>query len=234
MVLELVIDAVSNRIAQTAKVVDEVRFGANPYRHQALATDEDDDFEEAENRPIPALCCPPQDLTFDIPESVQIGDMICIQGPHGPLPIKVLEGMVPGERCMYRLGGPDEFIVDVPEGGLPGDNVSFPGRNGEELQAVIPLGCKPGDSFRVGASVIMVQVPMGARAGRAVSIKMPYDKQPKIVRVPEGCTPGMYFCVPLVPPNLDGKPQESLQEQKIERNSCKARKQNKKKPCYRK
>merc|ERR1719401_88151 len=89
-------------------------------------------------------------------------------------------------------------MVDVPEMGMPGDTVLFLGRNGEELHAVIPPGCKPGDKFKVVPPVVMVQVPKGARGGRNVSIKLPNDKERQIVRVPEGCAPGTYFCVPLV------------------------------------
>lgn len=187
------------------------------HRHEQLETDDyfsdsegDSDLED--QRPMqgaPVRCIPqaktalPQDITFRVPDSLEDSeggvDVVCIQGPHGPLRVPLPDGAKPGEECKIRLGPPAEYHITVPEGGKPGDSVKFPGATGEELTATVPKGKRPGDKFEVSLPVLLVQVPPGVKPGMEVMYEAP-DRQNRCARVPRGCLEGHYFPVLILPP----------------------------------
>jgi hypothetical protein len=189
------------------------------HRHQRLETDDysDSDYESdledqlpIEGSPVRVRRLPlakavlPQDITFTVPEASdsQGGqDIVCIQGPHGPIRIPLPDGAKPGEQCTYRLGPPALGYTKVPEGAQPGDTVKFEGEDGEPLNAVVPDGKKPGDEFEVSLPVLLIQVPMGATAGMEVMYEAVEGHTiGGRATVPPGASPGSYFQVLVVAP----------------------------------
>merc|ERR1719253_373483 len=126
-------------------------------------------------------------------------DIVCIQGPHGPLRIPLPDGAKPGEECTFRFGPPAQYHVVVPDGARSGDSVPFKGDDGAELTAIVPTGKRPGDKFEVALPVLLIQVPAGAKPGTEVMYEAP-DRQKLCARIPEGMKPGLYFQVLVTPP----------------------------------
>lgn len=189
--------------------------------HQRLETDDyfsdsDCDSEYEEQRPmqgspvrtvLQAKTALPQDITFTCPrlEEMQLVDgvqIVCIQGPHGPVRVALPEGAKTGEQSSVRLGPPAQYHVTVPEKFKEGEMVTFEGGNGEPLSASVPPGKKPGDSFEVSLPVLLVQVPAGAKPGMEVMYEAP-DRQARFVRIPKGLAAGHYFPVLIAPPGRD-------------------------------
>lgn len=191
--------------------------GRNNQQHQRLETDDyfsdsdcDSDYED--QRPmqgspvrqvLQANTALPQDITFVVPnsddiETVQGVEIVCIQGPHGPIRVPLPLGAKCGEQCSVRLGPPAQYHVTVPEGFKEGESVNFEGSTGEPLTAAVPPGKKPGDVFEVSLPVLLVQVPVGAKAGVEVMYEAP-DRQARFARVPKGVAPGHYFPVLIAP-----------------------------------
>mmetsp|Transcript_55041 Transcript_55041/g.101878 ORF Transcript_55041/g.101878 Transcript_55041/m.101878 type:complete len:225 (-) Transcript_55041:281-955(-) len=117
--------------------------------------------------------CLPQVLEFTIPEDHVAGQRVQVDGPHGPMWVKVPSDKGPGEPCSFRLGPSEVLKIRVPEGALPGDKVEFDGPRGVAQLAVVPEGALPGDIFEVTPSALMVQVPIGARPGDMVRFRKP-------------------------------------------------------------
>lgn len=200
MVLERVKEAVGNKLQQTAKVLDEVVAQRFPYRHQLLERDDmEESDEECEQNPrqqrpqiMQAATVPPQDLVFTVPEDKDVGDPVCVQGPHGPLLIPLPEGAKAGEECRYRLGPECHYDVEVPKDAKEGDAVAFKGMAGEQLHALVPKGVNAGEKFKVSPPVVMVHVPRGARPGQMLSYTSPLGII-MCTPVPPGVAPGHYF-----------------------------------------
>lgn len=192
---ENVTERLLDRIGSTAKVVDEIVAHRFPYRHRQIEREplESDDDSSEDNLPW-AKTTFPQDIKFTVPEDVQAGAIVCIQGPHGPIRVQLPEDAEPGKDFSWRLGPPDQISVDVPEDVEPGTFVQFMGENGEALCAPVPKGLKPGDKFSVGPPVIMVQVPKDAVAGSEVVFMSPFGERLG-AKVPEGLSQGQYFPV---------------------------------------
>jgi len=190
-------------------------------QHHRLETDDyfsdsDADSDYEDQRPmqgspvrqvLQAKTALPQDITFVVPNSDEIEtlqgvEIVCIQGPHGPIRVPLPLGAKCGEQCSVRLGPPAQYHVTVPEGFKEGESVKFEGTNGEQLTAAVPPGRKPGDIFEVSLPVLLVQVPAGAKAGMEVMYEAP-DRQARFARVPKGIAPGHYFPVLIAPPGHD-------------------------------
>jgi len=136
----------------------------------------------------------PQDLTFHAPKGCVPGQLLCVQGPHGPLHVQAPPGVKAGRRCTVRLAPPWHHEVFVPAGAVPGQRVTFLGENDAQLEAIVPPGKKPGQVFLVAPPAVMVPVPVGAVAGDLLSFMTP-DGQALLSPVPDNFGPGQYFAV---------------------------------------
>lgn len=115
----------------------------------------------------------PLDLTFVVPEGMTPGAKMCVEGPHGPLIVQVPADAIPGAPIRVRLGPATSYEVTVPEGYAPGDKVVLQLPDGSHIQAIVPEGKEPGDAFEISPSVLMVQVPEGAREGDVCAFAIP-------------------------------------------------------------
>lgn len=136
----------------------------------------------------------PQELSYTLPSGHKPGDTVTIQGPLGPLQVRVPEGKTPGDLCTHVLGpGPDQVsVVDVPEGVTAGEVVEFTDGQGRRVLAQVPAGKLPGDTFEAAPPVMMVEVPEGGRANDRLSFQ---DQEGKLCTalVPKGVPPGHFF-----------------------------------------
>merc|ERR1711908_9870 len=66
-----------------------------------------------------ARSCLPQELSFEVPETVEPhpehGSVIRVDGPLGPVLVPVPKNVPPGKRCSVYLGPRDAYWVNVPE-----------------------------------------------------------------------------------------------------------------------
>jgi hypothetical protein len=136
----------------------------------------------------------PQDLSFKAPKGCVPGQVLCVQGPHGPLHVQAPPGVKAGQTCTVRLAAPFHHEVFVPAGARPGQKVTFTGENDEELEAIVPPGKRPGETFRVSPPVVMVPVPPGAVTGNLIAFTTPKGDA-LIAPVPENVGFGQYFAV---------------------------------------
>merc|ERR1719171_2514635 len=143
-------------------------------------------------RVLPVQATLPQDLHFTVPAGCKPGQILCVQGPHGPLHVQAPPGCKPGQRQTVRLAAPWQHEVFVPAGAKPGDKVSFLGANDEELTAVVPPGKRPGQVFHVSPPVVMLPVPTGVVPGDHLSFVAPNGNQ-LVAPVPKDVGPGQYF-----------------------------------------
>lgn len=136
----------------------------------------------------------PQDIHFIVPSGCAPGQLLAVQGPHGPLHVQVPQGVKTGHRCTVRLAPPFQHEVLVPAGAVPGQKVTFLGENDEELEAIVPHGVKAGQVFHVSPPVVMVPVPTGAMKGDMLCFTTP-KRQAVMAPVPDDLSPGQYFPV---------------------------------------
>jgi len=126
--------------------------------------------------------------------------LVCVQGPHGSLPVAVPTSAAPGMLVRVRIGPVKAFRVTLPAGLEEGQAMALELPGGERMQVVVPPGKKAGDEFDVSPPVIMVQVPNGAEAGTQVEYDHPEGRK-CLVSVPKGEHCGHYFEVPLSQPD---------------------------------
>lgn len=136
----------------------------------------------------------PQDIHFVVPSGCVPGQLLAVQGPHGPLHVQAPQGVKAGQRCTVRLAPPFQHEVLVPAGAVAGQKVTFLGENDEELEAIVPPGLKAGQVFHVSPPVVMVPVPTGIMKGDMLCFTTPKG-QALMAPVPDGLTPGQYFPV---------------------------------------
>mmetsp|Transcript_55516 Transcript_55516/g.154699 ORF Transcript_55516/g.154699 Transcript_55516/m.154699 type:complete len:191 (+) Transcript_55516:102-674(+) len=176
-----------------------------PVKEDINEDDIDEDIEENKvectrdahgRRIFHAKSAPPQELNFTIPLNHNVGEPVCVTGPHGPLMVPVPDGARPGRPCSVKLGPSAMYKVTVPEDHWPGDEVKFKGNAGEQLQAVVPKGYEPGDTFEVTPLALMVQVPEGAAVGDLLVFTSPEGVTLSSI-VPDGMGAGQYFAAAL-------------------------------------
>merc|ERR1719174_1118280 len=143
-------------------------------------------------RVLPVQATFPQDLHFTVPHGCRPGQILCVQGPHGPMHVQAPPDCKPGQRRAVRLAAPFQHEVFVPAGAKPGDRVSFLGPKDDDLVAVVPPGKKPGQVFHVSPPVVMLPVPLGVAPGDHLSFMAPNGKQ-LVAPVPRDVGPGQYF-----------------------------------------
>jgi len=143
----------------------------------------------------PTIAVPPQELTFELQEDCKAGEVVQIQGPTGPIPVKVAEACRKGEKRTMFLGPSQLVKVDLPEDHV-GDTVRVT-HDGESFWVPVPEGVAPGGSFEVSPPTIMVQVPIGAKEGEGVVFFHPSQDQEKehTAVVPRGFEQGSFFAV---------------------------------------
>merc|ERR1712232_1472357 len=138
----------------------------------------------------------PIELAYVVPASAKPGQDVCVQGPHGPLMVKLPEGSKPGEPVKVRVGPAVLFQATVPSGKSPGDEMVLALPDGTQIQITIPEGKAEGDVFQFTPPVLMVQVPEGAREGTEVRFRTPTGHEQTAI-VPAGVPEKQYFEVPL-------------------------------------
>lgn len=141
---------------------------------------------------------PPQDVFFKVPKGVAPGQILPVQGPHGPMPVKVPPGVKPGMKLAVRLAANSVQEVFVPAGAKPGQKVTFLDADNQEVVAVVPPGKKPGQVFHVSPPVVMLPVPFGAVQGDLLTFTAPAADgsfEPRVVPLPANFSPGQYFAV---------------------------------------
>jgi len=143
----------------------------------------------------PTIAVPPQELTFELQQDCKAGEVVEIQGPTGPIPVKVDEACRKGERRTMYLGPSERVRVELPEDHV-GDSVRVT-HEGDSFLVPVPEGVSPGGTFECSPPTIMVQVPIGAKAGEGVVFFHPSQDQEKehTAVVPEGFEPGSFFAV---------------------------------------
>jgi len=139
----------------------------------------------------------PVDLHFDVPEDFRPRqEFAVVDGPHGPVSMRVPEGSRPGEPVTVRLGPNPTYRVTLPARAKEGDTLTVEPPEGETIHFHVPPGKKAGDCFKVEPRVLMVRVPEGASRGDWVAFAAP-DGAERMACVPRGVPPGQYFDVPL-------------------------------------
>uniref|UniRef100_A0A7S1AIW2 Uncharacterized protein n=1 Tax=Noctiluca scintillans TaxID=2966 RepID=A0A7S1AIW2_NOCSC len=169
-----------------------VKDAAEPKDHQEAALAND---EPVARRIFPAKSAVPQDLVFVVPRDFVPGELITVEGPHGPCCVPLPLDIQPGQWCSVRLGPNPTHTLVVPEGARRGQSVYFMGPDGQ-VEVTIPPGKKPGDTFDVIPPAMMVQVPDGAVPGDQLSFMTSQGEQLLTV-VPENHHPGQYFAAAL-------------------------------------
>jgi len=182
------------QVQQSAALQEQIRLQARAAMTCLEQEQEQIPRYDGELRIFEAKICPPQDLSFVVPEGCRHGQIVVVSGPHCPIGVAVPQGAEPGAQVSVRLGPNADHVVAVPKDARPGDEVKFEGTNGEDLIAYVPQGKEPGDFFEVLPRVVMVQVPRGARAGDHVEFNSPY-KSEEVVRacIPESVGEFHYF-----------------------------------------
>lgn len=133
----------------------------------------------------------PQDLHFTVPTTLVEGQTsVCIEGPHGPIMVKLPEDAKPGEQRTWRLGPAGKQVV-VPEG-LHSGSVIDCDVEGVIIQATIPDDKAPGDFFEVLPPSLVVMIPSGSLPGDILEFPGPQG-HPVQVPAPVGLAPGQYF-----------------------------------------
>jgi len=126
--------------------------------------------------------------------------LVCVQGPHGSLPVAVPTSAAPGTLVRVRIGPVMAYQVTLPAGLKEGQAMALELPCGQRMQVSVPPGKKAGDEFDVSPPVIMVQVPIGAEPGTQVEYDHPEGRK-CVVSIPKGAHCGHYFEVPLSQPN---------------------------------
>lgn len=106
---------------------------------------------------------PPMRFNYVVPEGVEPGSVITIEGPHGKLGVKVPDDAKPGDQTAAWLGPVYQSVV--PDGKKAGDLIIAKLRDGKEISIVVPEGKRCGEAFDFCPPVLMVRVPEGARPG---------------------------------------------------------------------
>eukprot|EP00930_Biecheleria_cincta_P067401 TRINITY_DN5396_c0_g1_i1.p1 TRINITY_DN5396_c0_g1~~TRINITY_DN5396_c0_g1_i1.p1 ORF type:complete len:307 (+),score=71.40 TRINITY_DN5396_c0_g1_i1:60-980(+) len=103
--------------------------------------------------------------------------LVCVQGPHGSLPVAVPTSAAPGTLVRVRIGPTKAFRVTLAAGLEEGQVMALELPSGERMQVAVPPGKKAGDEFDVSPPVIMVQVPSGAEPGTQVTYDHPEGRK---------------------------------------------------------
>lgn len=142
-------------------------------------------------RVLSALVAAPQELVFTVPANLAEQQFeVCVEGPHGPLNVKLPQDAVPGEQRTWRLGPPGQQVV-VPEGAVEG-SVFDCEVDGTLVHATVPAGKAPGDVFEALPPALVVMIPPSARKGDILEFSDASGRAFQ-VPVPEGLVPGQYF-----------------------------------------
>jgi len=174
-------------------------------------------------RAVEALATPPVEFNVRLAEDWKEGELLKIQGPHGPIEVEAPPDAVPGKELKYRLAPKYEFRVEVPPELRPGQHAKFVRPDGVEIQVQVPPNLRPGDTFEVLPPALMVRVPDGMAAGDFVVFGHQVMTPQRIqatewcrCQVPPGYNPGQYFAarlplpgdVPRPPPRQIPRAQE--------------------------
>uniref|UniRef100_A0A7S1FF11 Uncharacterized protein n=1 Tax=Noctiluca scintillans TaxID=2966 RepID=A0A7S1FF11_NOCSC len=148
---------------------------------------------EVASHVLPTVALPPREVFFTVPENVQPGDIIDVDGPTGPLTVAVPPEHYPGDECSILLSAPS-VCVTVPLDAKEGDLIRVENRPGATCEVVVPPGKREGDTFQTVLPSVIVQVPCGASPGDSVSFEIDSGSELCAV-VPEGSVPGTFFAV---------------------------------------